>query len=215
MMADVVEVSEVTMVTARADPLPFDEALTSWDDIKEWQLDNVLPKLGLENTPEHRKWVMFATNDNPGSELAVATTIYSNGIRELVISGGLADCVVKIKYAANGIKVWQEYTYQGKYHHTEEPAWVEWADDGRLLQETYYYDGRKMRLNGPAETTYYIDNNSVHRETWFYDGMIRNINENEPARILYYRDGTIQTKIWYTNEVRSRREDYDQQGNRI
>jgi hypothetical protein len=213
-MADVIEVSSETTVTARADPLPLDIALTSWSDIRSWQLDNVLPKLGLENTPEHRNWVMYATNNTPGSEVSVASTIHSNGSRELVISGDLTFRVVDIFYSPRGTKMTQAYTHQGRYHNADEPALTAWAYDGSLMYKTYYYEGQKTNLDGPADISYYDGNNTVRVEEWFYDGIPRNITNSEPAVIVYHPDGTVKTKIWYTNGVQSRREDYDRRGNR-
>jgi len=210
-MADVIDVVTSTSVAARADPLPLDTALTSWYDILNWQLGNITLKLGLEDTAEHRKWVMFATNEAPGGpELTVASTIYSDGSRELVVECDITDRVMRILYNPAGTKIKQEYTHRDMYHNADDAALTVWADDGSLVYKAYYYEGQKSWFGDPADITYYPGTNRVHVAKWFWHGVLRNIISLEPAVVVYLPYGTVQTKMWYVNGVLNRREDYDQ-----
>lgn len=183
----------------------------SRSDIRTWQLNNIMLKLGLEDTQEHRKWVMFATNETPGgAELTVATTTYSDGSRGLVVECGITDRVMRILYNPEGTKIKQEYMHRGMYHNADDAALITWAYDGSLVHKVYYYEGRKAWFGDPADITYYPGTNRVHVAKWFWDGVPRNLISGEPAVIVYLPYGTVKTKMWYVNGVLSRREDYDQ-----
>lgn len=51
-LADVIEQTSTTSVTVRAGAAP------AGADVG-WYIEDVLRKLGLENTPQHRKWLEF------------------------------------------------------------------------------------------------------------------------------------------------------------
>ena len=78
-------------------------------------------------------------------------------------------------------------------------------DNGELMWEEWFLDGKRHNEEGPAIICYKRDG-SVEWEEWWLNG--KRHNEEGPAIICYMRDGSVWREEWYLNGVRYSEEEW-------
>ena len=207
-VAAVVEQTSVTSVTVRAGVAPAGAG-------KDWYLEDVLWKLGLEDTPQHREWLLFVSRDTPGTTTFVYNVVaYSDQTRVITLADKNGMESVKLTKAATGALIREEYLINGVPNRFHAPAVTQWNTTGKMTMQEYYVGLELHNDEGPAVVRYNTDTGLPWYEKWYRHGRLHNEND-ESAYILYNEDGSIRKKKWYTNGVMTREETYSRERRRI
>jgi hypothetical protein len=206
-VAAVVEQTSVTSVTVRAGVAPAGAS-------KDWYLEDVLWKLGLEDTPQHREWLLFVAQDTPGTTTFVYTVVvYSDQTRIITLAAEYGMESVRLTRAANGVLTKQEYLIGDRPSRFDGPAATYWNTDGKIIFEGYIIDGVFHNTDGPAMTRMFPDTGTMWYERWYRYGRIHNDND-DPAIVYYNEDGSVKKRKWYTDGVMTREETYSRERRR-
>jgi hypothetical protein len=138
-IADVTETVIVTRVDEQADPPPHWLADQPSSATQSWQLSNVLAKLGLEDTPEHRDWIMYVSDNDPSRRISRTTrTMPQHDARGITVA--CDDRQVEVAETMAGERRLLRYFTDGRLHHPDAPA-VTTTCDGRVVREEWYCHG--------------------------------------------------------------------------
>lgn len=192
---DIAVVEQTLTTTVHADKAPSNVGVT------EWYISDVLRKLGLEDTPRHREWLLFVSQDTPGTTTFVYTTItYSDQTRIITLVNKYGFQSIKLTEAANAQLISQEYLTNGRPNKCNGPAVTTWSTNGAMTSQGYMLGGRFHNTKGPALIRYFPDTDIIWHQRWYRHGQIHNDND-EPACIIYKEDGSVKRMKWYINGV--------------
>jgi len=94
------------------------------------------------------------------------------------------------------------YTDGTKYHRLDGPAYIEYNMDGNIINEEYYVDGKKNRIDGPAAIYYdHKGEERVEVEEYYKDDELH--RDKGPAVIAYNKSGKGVIFEHWINGVRS------------
>ena len=100
----------------------------------------------------------------------------------------------KTYYYANGQVERESWWVNGQRHRLDGPAWVRYYDNGQVASEEWLVDGKNHRLDGPAYIQYHA-NGQVRYEYWRVNGV--NHRLDGPAVVLYHANGQVANEGWY------------------
>lgn len=91
------------------------------------------------------------------------------------------------------------YNEEHKLHRDNNlPAAIMYHENGQILEETYYINGKRCRTDNGPVTKYYHISGKLKRETWeSHDGLLHRVDG--PALIQYDKNGNIFSEIWCIN----------------
>lgn len=96
----------------------------------------------------------------------------------------LLDTTVERDYYDNGQLLFERYWIDGKLHRLDGPAIRCWGGNGELGSEHYYINGKLHRLNGPACRCWYSNGQLWYEEYWIDDKELNKEEfENDPRTI--------------------------------
>ena len=97
--------------------------------------------------------------------------------------------------------MWFESWYtDGERNRIDGPAVTYWYENGNKEFESWYTDGKRNRIDGPAETRWY-ENGNKQSEYWYIDGEQNRIDG--PACTYWYENGNKESEYWYIDGKRS------------
>ena len=98
--------------------------------------------------------------------------------------------------------MWFESWYtDGERNRIDGPAVTYWYENGNKEFESWYTDGKRNRIDGPAETRWY-ENGNKQSEYWYIDGEQNRIDG--PACTYWYENGNKESEYWYIDGERNR-----------
>jgi len=108
-----------------------------------------------------------------------------------------------IDYYQDGNVRRESYYKNGElYREGDNPASIDYYQDGNVQRESYYRNGKLHREgDNPASIEYYQDGN-VRRESYYKNGKLHR-EGNNPASIEYYQDGMIKNQLYYIDDVQT------------
>ena len=74
---------------------------------------------------------------------------------------------------------------------------ITYHDNGNVLSESYYLNGKRHRENGPAFIFYY-KNGKIYFEHYYLNDKYH--RENGPA-VIFYDNGKIESERYYLNGI--------------
>jgi antitoxin component YwqK of YwqJK toxin-antitoxin module len=102
------------------------------------------------------------------------------------------------KYYPNGQVERESWYLDGKKHRVDGPAVINYDKNGQVEIESWYLDGKKHREDGPT-VIWYDKNGQVKRESWYLDGKRHRVDG--PAVINYYPNGQVEGESWYLDDT--------------
>ena len=109
------------------------------------------------------------------------------------------DQPAEIEYDNNGLEIYEEWYKDGtKHRENDHPASIEYYANGSKRYEEWYKDGKIHRENDhPAFIYYYENNGSKKYERWYKNNEWHRSVKDQPARIRYYENGSKKYEGWY------------------
>lgn len=108
---------------------------------------------------------------------------------------------VKSFYGANGIKVSEQWTLDGKLHRKDGPAITTFYQNGNVMSESWFENGKYVNSKLPSEIYYERENNRRKtKECWLVttDTPGQNFHRIDgPAVIEYHENGNKKHEAWY------------------
>ena len=103
------------------------------------------------------------------------------------------------EYYNNGkIRRERYYNTNNELHRENEPAWIDYFENGNIKSMDYYINGDTHREDGPAVIGYY-ENGNIRFKSYFVNDKIH--REDGPADTYYSEDGLASCKNYYINGV--------------
>jgi antitoxin component YwqK of YwqJK toxin-antitoxin module len=78
---------------------------------------------------------------------------------------------------------------------------VRYYPTGEKLSETYYLNGLKHRIGGPAYIVYH-SNGNIKILKWYENDKTHNVDD--AAFVSFYENGKVHVKKWYLNDLQHR-----------